>query len=237
MDKSAKFYDHWHAQPDKQEYAFFQQLTAQAGSILELGCGTGRLLLPLIKQGYAVDGVDIASDMLALCRDKALQQNLDPTLFQQKIEELALPKKYDLIFSALETFGQISSRNDAIKALHAIYDHLQLGGTFAVYLSLPWLYAPKNAAEWRQINQAIINSGHYTLHEKSIHDPIEQVFYHYYRIQKDHIIIDKYETYVRWYSRYEFRDLLISVGFNNISVRSGYAGDGPQDGMIFIGQK
>ena len=231
---SAKLYDHWHLHPDKHEYAFFQQLISQVDRALELGCGTGRLLLPLLKEGYAIDGVDSSSDMLAICRKKAAKHGLKPVLFQQNIQQMALPKKYDLIFSALDTFGHIANRDDAFKALHALYDHLELGGTFAVYLSLPWLYAPDNASEWRQINQVTINGERYTLHEKSIHDPIEQLFYHYYRIRKDQIIIDEYETIVRWYSRYEFTDMLTSVGFKNISVRSGYTDDGPQDVMIFI---
>jgi len=236
--KHAQFYDYWHTQTDKQEYLFFQRLIAQSNNTLELGCGTGRLLLPLIKEGYAVDGVDSSPDMLAICQCKAGEQDLNPILFQQKIQKLSLPKKYDLIFSALETFGHIANRDDALKALHAIYDHLQPDGMLAVYLSLPWLYAPENSIEWRKINQVTINNDeHYTLYEKSIHDPLEQLFYHFYRIQKNGTIINEYETPIRWYSRYEFSDMLASVGFKNIHACSGYTGDGPLDVMIFTAQR
>ena len=46
------------------------------GRALELGCGSGRLLLPLLDSGLDIEGIDLSPDMLDLCREKAAAQNL-----------------------------------------------------------------------------------------------------------------------------------------------------------------
>lgn len=234
----AQFYDLWHQEIDPQELAFYAQHAQQAhGPILELGCGTGRLLLPLRSAGYAIEGLDCSPEMLELCAQKAAQQKLAVTLHHQLIQSMQLNKQYALIFSALETFQHITAHDEIIAALRAIYDHLQDGGTFVTYLSLPWLYAPENVNEWRTINRAAADNITYTLHEKSIHDPIAQIYHHLYRIKENDEIIADYQTDIRWYSRYEFEMLLQQVGFTEISMQSGYTGDGPFDCKLFSAQK
>jgi ubiquinone/menaquinone biosynthesis C-methylase UbiE len=51
---------------------FFLDLIGQYGQpALDIGCGTGRLILDYMSQGLDVDGVDVSPEMLAICRDKA----------------------------------------------------------------------------------------------------------------------------------------------------------------------
>jgi len=234
---SAYLYDYWQPPQNAQELAFFQHYVNAAGRSLELGCGTGRLLLPLAIQGARIEGVDSSDEMLARCKIKMGEQQCEVPLYHQKIEALNLGKKYALIFSALETFQQIADRADAYTALCNIYKHLEIGGSFVVYLSIPWLYMPENASEWRLINEVELDEQQYRLYEKSVHDPCEQVIYHSYRIERNGIGIEEYECPIRWYSRYEFQDLLAAVGFSAIQVQSGYTGDGPYDVMIFSAKK
>ncbi|HZG65094.1 MAG TPA: class I SAM-dependent methyltransferase, partial [Herpetosiphonaceae bacterium] len=65
--------------------------------VLDVGCGTGRLLLDYLAQGIDVDGVDNSPEMLALCRAKAATLALTPTLHEQTMETLALPRRYRTI--------------------------------------------------------------------------------------------------------------------------------------------
>ena len=54
---------------------FFLDIIQRYGQpVLDIGCGTGRLLLDYLAQGIDVDGVDNSPQMLALCRQKAAQQ-------------------------------------------------------------------------------------------------------------------------------------------------------------------
>ena len=70
MNRIARFFDAEYA--DYMEDLPALQAYAQRtdGPLLELGCGTGRLLIPLARAGYAVTGVDLSPEMLAIPREK-----------------------------------------------------------------------------------------------------------------------------------------------------------------------
>src|SRR5438093_367687 len=74
--------------PDRR---FYLEMIGRFGQpVLDVGCSTGRLLLDYLGQGIDVDGVDVSPEMLALCREKADQAGLRPSLYQQRMEELDL---------------------------------------------------------------------------------------------------------------------------------------------------
>ena len=66
--------------------------------ILELCCGTGRLTIPIAKDGYDIKGVDYTSSMLERAKEKALQAGLKIDFIEADIRELNLGEKFDLIF-------------------------------------------------------------------------------------------------------------------------------------------
>src|SRR5438876_481981 len=70
---------------------------ASGEPVLDVGCGTGRLLLDFLAQGITIDGVDNSPEMLELCRHKAQRLGLRPALFQQPMQDLQLPHAYRTI--------------------------------------------------------------------------------------------------------------------------------------------
>ena len=238
----ARYYDYFFPQVDEQELAFFaKHIAAAPGPALEIGCGTGRLLLPLMQQGLDVAGVDSAAEMLSICTQKAQSLGVAPTLYQQQMQELSLPKQYGSIFSPLGTFGQLADRDEAIKALKAFYQHLLPGGRLVIYVHLPWHHAPE-FGQWHAHAPLLLPDGTtLQVHEKSVHDPIEQLVFSTYRyeLSKQNTIIAQQEVALttRWYARHEFQMLLEQVGFVDISVCSGYEDQGPFDVMLFCAQK
>ena len=71
--------------PDR---AFYRDIILQYGQpALDIGCGTGRLLLDYLAAGIDIDGVDNSPEMLAICKESA-EAGLHPTLFQQNMEAL-----------------------------------------------------------------------------------------------------------------------------------------------------
>ena len=72
-------------------------------------CGSGRLLIPLLKAGIKVDGLDYSSEMLSNCRERLKKENIRSTLYEQSIETIDLPQKYDAIIIAIGSLN-ISSR-------------------------------------------------------------------------------------------------------------------------------
>jgi cyclopropane fatty-acyl-phospholipid synthase-like methyltransferase len=80
------------AQFDPQPYADFVAETGQPA--LEIGCGDGEPLLSLHAGGLDVEGVDSSGDMRDGCRAKAEALGLEVTLHHQRLEDLALPRRY-----------------------------------------------------------------------------------------------------------------------------------------------
>jgi SAM-dependent methyltransferase len=124
---------------DAPEAPFFQREIARFGQpALDLGCGVGRLLLPLLRAGVDVDGCDISGDMLRHCRDKTASQGLEPRLYQQPMHAFDLPRKYRTIYMC-DTFDLAGSRDKGLAALRRCFAHLQDGG--ALLLNIKAEYA------------------------------------------------------------------------------------------------
>ena len=82
--------------PDR---AFYREVISRYGEpALDVGCGTGRLLLDYLAAGLDVEGVDNSPEMLALCLEKAEALGLKPVVYEQTMETLHLPRHYRTIF-------------------------------------------------------------------------------------------------------------------------------------------
>jgi SAM-dependent methyltransferase len=121
--------------PEDAELAYLRAAIARFGEpALDLGCGTGRLLVPLLAEGLDVDGTDISADMLAHARIVAETAGIDVggRLAAQSFDGLDRPRRYATIFS-IGSFAIGGSPARDAAALRRIHDHLVPGG--AVLLS------------------------------------------------------------------------------------------------------
>lgn len=136
-DLIAPFYDSEHAQFDEDidMYRNFAELCG--GAVLELACGSGRVLLPLASDGYAVTGVDTSAKMLDIARQRLQDAGVASrcTLVQQDMRTLQLGRKFRMAFIALGSFSHITERADQQQALAAIRAHLSKGATFILDIS------------------------------------------------------------------------------------------------------
>ena len=122
------------------EVEFYRPFVAAGPPALDAGCGSGRLLLPWLRDGLDVDGCDVSPDMLAECRRAAERDGLAPALYAQALHELDLPRRYGTIVCC-GTFGLGSARDEDEQALVRLHDHLEPGGLLALdveeYRALP----------------------------------------------------------------------------------------------------
>ena len=124
--------------PEPEELAYYRAAIERFGEpALDLGCGTGRLLVPLRAAGLDVDGVDISEDMLDLCREHAEREGVSPRLERQAFHELALPRRYGTIYIC-DSFGIGGRRDRDLETLRRIHDHLEPGGALVFSLELPY---------------------------------------------------------------------------------------------------
>jgi SAM-dependent methyltransferase len=135
----AQLYDLDHGSLDA-DLMMIEQHAALCGSpILELGCGTGRALLPLARQGYRVTGVDISPQMLEIARRKIEAEGLADrvTLVEQDMRQLALDGRFNLAFVAVNSFMHLLTVDDQMAALSRIREHLEPGGRLVLDLFNP----------------------------------------------------------------------------------------------------
>src|SRR6185312_9550266 len=129
------------------EIAYFQKYVEHGQPALDVACGTGRLLIPYIRAGFDVDGCDVSSDMIALCREKMERDGLSTTLFVQPMHELDPPRRYRTIF-VCGGFGLGSTREQDAAALRRFHACLEPGGALVLdnenpYAGgSPWRYWP-----------------------------------------------------------------------------------------------
>jgi SAM-dependent methyltransferase len=139
FDLYARFYDLNLGDFDA-DLLMIQQFAARCGSpVLELACGTGRVLLPLARQGYQVSGVDISPAMLEVARDKVAAEGLADrvTLVEGDMRDFALDGRFNLAFVAVNSFMHLLTTDDQLTALACIRRHLNPGGLLLVDLFNP----------------------------------------------------------------------------------------------------
>jgi SAM-dependent methyltransferase len=139
----AAFYDSY-ATGLEGDVQFYVQEAQQAGSpILELGCGTGRVLLPIAEAGLTIVGLDRAPAMLAIAQQKlaillpATQQRI--TLVEGDMRDFALGQRFPLVMIPFRAFQHLLTPEDQRHALGCIRDHLTADGRLLCHLFDPRL--------------------------------------------------------------------------------------------------
>jgi SAM-dependent methyltransferase len=226
----AELYDLWFAIPSSEEYAFYKYfMDTVPGLALEIGCGTGRLLIPYLQQGLPVEGLDCSASMLERCKAKAHQLNLSPILYQQHMQFLDIPQHYTTVYIPFCSFMLISNRTEAVQALKHFYDHIVDKGQLIISLFMPLHEASwSHAANWRVKRQKIRSSdGALALCSESLtYQPFEQLRHGLlrYELYKDGQLLESQLTCqdIRWYSKYEFIMMLEHAGFCDIELYGDY---------------
>lgn len=127
----ATYYDLLYRDKDyAAEAAYLNQLIQahrpHARSILELGSGTGKHAALLAEMGYAVDGVDRSSEMLA----SAKEQSAHVRFFQGDLRSVQMDRKYDAVIAMFHVMSYMTDNADLIRTFKNASRHLHQGGVF-----------------------------------------------------------------------------------------------------------
>ena len=129
---------HAHHSQYKEDLPFWLDLAhQQGGPVLELGCGTGRVLLPLAQAGFRTVGLDNDLDMLRFLRAaQAPDLQPAPLLFAASLTDFHLAQRFPLVLLPCNTWSVLDA-GQRRKALGCIIHHLSPGGIFAASLPNP----------------------------------------------------------------------------------------------------
>ncbi len=227
--------------------AFYQRLWETCGRpepVLEPMCGTGFFLLPLLEAGVDIDGVDSSPYMLDICRRKAAADGLTPTLYEQQLETMTLPRQYAFVFIPDRSFAHIYVKDIAQMCLQRLADFVIAGGWFIVEVKTQPkdgdFGAPGQTAcsvedrpdgstvfatsVWgqRDAGRVIRN---WTKYERYVHGTLMEV--------------ETFDYNERFYACDEFTAMLQEVGFADISAVRAYDGREPSEhaSIVYICRK
>jgi SAM-dependent methyltransferase len=140
-DELAAVYDAIYRDVDDAGFWHAMAASAADGPVLELGCGTGRVLLPLARAGHRVTGIDLSGQMLEYCR--ALLQAEPPEvrsrvlLHEADMTSFDLGSQFKAIFCAFNSFHHLRTAEQQLACLERCRAHLMPGGMLVLDLFNP----------------------------------------------------------------------------------------------------
>jgi len=221
FDRFARLYDWEHDQylADVDVHVGFARRFG--GPVLELACGTGRLLEPLARAGFACTGVDGSPAMLDRARQRleALPGS-KPTLVEQRLENLDLGSQFRTIILGLDGFGLLLKRADQVRALQAARAHATHDGRLILDVANGNLRGAAEPPEelLHDLTLADPESGRpitkFVLRRPRPADQLDELMFFYdEQDERGYLRRSMVELRLRWFTRFELELLLQSAGW------------------------
>lgn len=195
--------------------------------ILELCCGTGRLTIPITKDGYNISGVDYTASMLERAKEKASQAGLKINFIEADIRTLNLQEKFDLIFLPFNSIHHLYKNEDLFEVLKVVRNHLKEKGLFLLDCFNPNIrYIVEKEKEQQVIAEYTTNDRRKVLIEQSMHyenaTQINRIKWHYFIDNEFHSIQN---MDMRLFFPQELDSYFNQTGFNIIHKFGDFTGE------------
>ena len=141
---AAEFYDYVVPYATREDVQFFvDEARAAKGPVLEVGCGSGRVLIPTARAGVVITGLDLSPAMLELCRTKLRAEPADVQsrvdLHQGDMTAFDLRRKFALVTLPFRPFQHLLTVDAQVACLTCIHRHLEDSGRLILDLFNPSL--------------------------------------------------------------------------------------------------
>ena len=222
---------------------FWRRLIERSGQpALDVGCGTGRILLDYLAEGIEIEGVDNSPDMLALCRRKAAALGLRPVLYQQEMDALDLPRRYRTIVVPSSSFQLVLDRAAAAETLRRFLGHLEPGGWLA--MSIMTLSQDGDPDQWRLVRERTRPEDGLLVRRwsRSRYDPTTQLEHtadRYELLEGGRVVqseLHERSPATRSYTQEGIRQLVAAAGFPEVRLVSGFSDEPvkPEDTLFCV---
>ncbi|MFQ5512994.1 MAG: class I SAM-dependent DNA methyltransferase [Myxococcota bacterium] len=206
---------------------FYRELAREAqGPVLELACGTGRVLLEIAKQGIPCTGLDASPRMLSALRRKEFPPTL--RLVCAPMQDFDLGEvRYSLIFSAFRGFQHLYTHEDQLACLACVRRHLAPGGRFAFDVFSPDPERSRLAHEpeaedvrFEMDGETIIRL---TAVERDLDRRLLTARMRYERRSGNEVIdSERIDIPMRYFSADELRALMTEAGFDHVTLHGNF---------------
>jgi len=142
----ARVYDIFMADMPVDEWvSFIERLWAanchQPGLVLDIGCGTGAVTVPLAKKGYDIIGIVISEDMLSAARQKADDLDLDILFLNQDMRAFELFGTVDSVVCVCDTVNYLQTDDELMRFFGLVSNYMNYGGLFIFDISTEYKFA------------------------------------------------------------------------------------------------
>jgi SAM-dependent methyltransferase len=254
-DFVAEFYDYVVPHSERQDVTFFVDMAKQvSASVLEIGCGTGRVLIPMAREGIEIVGLDLSSRMLDICHQKIEREREEVRsrirLVQADMRDFDLGRRFSLVTTPFRPFQHLTKVEDQISCLRSIHRHLKDGGLLVLDLfnpSLHMLTQDNFLKEFGEEPEFTMPDGRKILRKSRIvgRDPFQQVsdceliYYVTHPDGRRERLVHEFK--MRYLFRFEVEHLLARCGFQVEELYADYEkipyGSKRVGELIFIARK
>ncbi len=252
---TAEFYDYVVPYQTRQDVAFFVEAAQTSGGpVLEVGCGTGRVLIPTARAGIAITGIDLSPDMLNVCKHRLEEE---PAEVQNRVQldladmrEFDLGQTFRLITIPFRPFQHLIEVGDQIACLRCIHKHLADDGRFILDLfdpSLPVLAREVTGEEQGDEPEFTMPDGRRILRRNRVvardvfkqYQDVELIYYVMHPDGHTDRLVHAFP--MRYLFRYEAEHLLARCGFEVEALYADYDmspfGSKNPGELIFVSRK
>jgi SAM-dependent methyltransferase len=221
----AEFYDHiYRGRPD---VAFWVEAAREsAGPVLEIGCGTGRVLIPTARAGLEITGLDLSEHMLRICRERLAREPEEvqarARLVRADMRDFELGEAFRLVTTPFRPFQHLTTVEDQLSCLRSIHRHLVTSGRLILDLFNPRVHFLASEITGQEVGdepEFVLPDGRQVQRRNRVvsidlHNQInhaEQIFYVTHPDGRQERLVHSYP--MRYLFRYEAEHLLARCGF------------------------
>lgn len=136
---------------------YLAEARRQAGLVLELACGTGKVLLPIASHGQACVGLDLSPDMLTEARRKAMELGAQVELLEGDMRSFDLGRRFAFVFIAGNSLLHLHGTEDLVSCFRSVRRHLAPGARFVFDVFNPSVRLLAEADGVRRTRQSFID--------------------------------------------------------------------------------
>lgn len=232
----------------QEDLKFYLSEIKKAKSTLEIACGTGRILLPALKKGANIEGLDGSPSMLKSLQKKGKMMKLKPKIYLADMRNIRIAHKYALIIVPFRSFLALLTVKDQKKTLVNFHKHLLPNGRLILNFFNPdyrRMVDYHGKKEFHTYVKDPLTKNKVKISAVNYYFPASQLLkikYLYEEFDKHNLPVGKkeYKLTLRYIFRFEFEHLLALTGFKFLKLYGDFKHSKFTDKsreMIWVAQK